>query len=349
MEQHPVPQPISSYQFRLVGDMTLRQFSQLAGGIVIALLIYSLPISSIFKWPLVFFFAFLGFAIAFLPLEDRPLDKWISAFFKSVYSPTQFVWKQQRKIPDFLKELPPKPVPKEAAVKLFPAAKAGLEEYLQTFTPAAVKTQVEKQETLALERIDALFKSVRLPSTLKARPKKKKAEPEESMPQMKIKPRKLVVPPVEQITLRPPLVSLSPKTPPPIPVVQPAVIPTPAPVTPKPTPTPPPPPPKKKVTVAAKLSTDLPIPTTPEKSNIITGMVLNPQGKIVENAILEIRNKDGLPVRALRTNQLGQFQIVTPLPNGTYEIEIDKEGFDFDIIKINLTGQIIKPIEIRSK
>jgi len=36
MEQHPIPQQISSYQFKLVGDMTLAQFGKAAGGIVIA-------------------------------------------------------------------------------------------------------------------------------------------------------------------------------------------------------------------------------------------------------------------------------------------------------------------------
>ena len=35
METHPVPQNISSYEFRLVGDMTLKQFLYLAGGILL--------------------------------------------------------------------------------------------------------------------------------------------------------------------------------------------------------------------------------------------------------------------------------------------------------------------------
>ena len=78
-------------------------------------------------------------------------------------------------------------------------------------------------------------------------------------------------------------------------------------------------------------------------------MVLDNQGKIVEKAIIEIRDAGGIPVRALRNNRLGQFQIVTPLPNGAYEIEIEKDPLEFDIIKLNLTGKIINPIEIRAK
>jgi hypothetical protein len=78
-------------------------------------------------------------------------------------------------------------------------------------------------------------------------------------------------------------------------------------------------------------------------------MVFDNQGKIVEGAILEIRNSQGIPVRALKTNRLGQFTIATPLENDTYEVETEKEGYQFDIIKIEAKGEIIPPIEIRAK
>ena len=70
---------------------------------------------------------------------------------------------------------------------------------------------------------------------------------------------------------------------------------------------------------------------------------------LVEGAILEIRNSQGIPVRALKTNKLGQFQIATSLDNDIYEIEVEKEGLSFDIIKIEAKGEIIAPIEIRAK
>ena len=92
MEQHAIPQQISSYQFRLVGDMTLKQFFQLAGGCLVSLLFYASSLPAIVKWPLIIFFALLGVALAFLPFEERPLEKWIVAFFKSIYSPTMFAW-----------------------------------------------------------------------------------------------------------------------------------------------------------------------------------------------------------------------------------------------------------------
>lgn len=96
MEQHPIPQNISSYQFRLVGDMTLKQFFQLAGGVLVGLIFYSLPLLAIIRWPLAILSVIIGIGLAFFPLEERPLEKWIFAFFKSIYSPTIFYWQKNK-------------------------------------------------------------------------------------------------------------------------------------------------------------------------------------------------------------------------------------------------------------
>lgn len=95
MEQHPIPQQISSYQFKLVGDMTLPQFLKAAGGIVLALMIMSSGLVFFIKWPLVAVFGLGGLALAFLPFEDRPLETWVISFVRSVYSPTIFLWKKR--------------------------------------------------------------------------------------------------------------------------------------------------------------------------------------------------------------------------------------------------------------
>ena len=98
MIEHPIPQNISSYQFHLVGDMTLKQFLELAGGVLLAWLIWSAALPAIIKWPLSIFAAISGFAMAFLPVEERPLDQWIIAFFTAIYRPTLFSWKKTKTI-----------------------------------------------------------------------------------------------------------------------------------------------------------------------------------------------------------------------------------------------------------
>ena len=94
MEQHAVPQDITGFKFKLVGDMTLKQFCELAAGAIIAYIFYASGLHPILKWPLVFIFGFLGFALAFLPIEERPLDVWLANFFKSIYQPTLYLWKK---------------------------------------------------------------------------------------------------------------------------------------------------------------------------------------------------------------------------------------------------------------
>ena len=92
--EHPIPQQISAYQFRLVGDMTIKQFFQVAAGALIALLIYSMAIPYYVKWPLVLISFLSGVAFAFFPLQDRPLATWILLFIKAIYSPTVYVWER---------------------------------------------------------------------------------------------------------------------------------------------------------------------------------------------------------------------------------------------------------------
>lgn len=82
MEQHAIPQQISSYEFKLVGDMTLKQFLKAAVGIVLAFLINASHLIFFLKWPLMIICAGGGLMLAFVPFQDRPLDVWIKSFLK---------------------------------------------------------------------------------------------------------------------------------------------------------------------------------------------------------------------------------------------------------------------------
>jgi len=257
MQQHPVPQPITSYEFRLVGDMTLKQFGKLASGIILALIVYGINPPGFIKWPLIILFAGISIAMAFLPFGGRPIDVWIIAFIKRIYSPTLYLWQTKNKNQNSI---------------------------LQNQTPAL--------------------------------PKEPKVEP-------KIESQ-TVNKPVEQ--------NVRPK--PVLPFI--------------------PPPPansaaNRRPKVEPRFLTNTLLPTPPTMPNIIVGYVHTPNKKIIDGAIIEIRDPQGIPVRALKTNQLGQFQTATPLSNGSYEIELEKEGYTFDIIKVNFEGKTIPPIEIISK
>jgi len=312
VQQHPVPQHIASYEFRLVGDMTLRQFAYLAGGVLAALFFYGLPLVGFIKWPLVLVSGFLGFAFAFMPIEERPLSTWLAAFIKAVFSPTLFVWqKKPKKLEIF------EPITFQPALLKTPAPppdKEQLGQYLKTLPVSQAKSPLDQKEEEFLKQIAALFPA--------SPPPTKPSKPAEFTPPIKEVPEIKKAKPVKRPHLKmpkPPIEAfILPKEP-------------------------------KKPAVEAKTSQELPIPIPPSGPNIISGMVFDKNGEIIEGAILEIRNSQGMPVRALKTNKLGQFVIATPLENDTYEIEVEKEGYNFDIIKIEAKGELIPPIEIKAK
>ena len=94
MEQHAIPQQISNYEFKLVGDMTLKQFLKAAAGIVLAFLINASGLIFFLKYPLMLICGGGGLMLAFVPFQDRPLETWIMSFLKSIYSPTIYTYKK---------------------------------------------------------------------------------------------------------------------------------------------------------------------------------------------------------------------------------------------------------------
>lgn len=316
MESHPIPQQISSYQFRLVGDMTLKQFFQIAGGALISIIIYSLPLLGIIKWPLVVFFALLGIALAFLPLEERPLERWIIAFFKSVYSPTLFSWKKTEKEFNFYQD--EASIPSEKI--LYPGGEAKLQEYLKKPSSGTFAGNLEKIESSFLSGLGNIFSS--------------------AIPAVKVGGPPLTVP--DQVPVKMSVVTNIPKL-----IVEETgskekgsqVIST--------TQVSPTSPGQEAVAQKqAQFSVDAAPPGPPTTPNTLTGQVVDQEKHIVEGAIMEIRDSMGRPVRALKSNKLGHFMVVTPLMSGKYEIITEKDGFTFEPLGFETTGTIIPPIAI---
>ena len=72
--------------------MILKQFFQLAGGILAAIIIYRFPLIGLLKWPLMGLSVLVGVLLAFVPINGRPFSQWVMAFIRAIYSPTEFHW-----------------------------------------------------------------------------------------------------------------------------------------------------------------------------------------------------------------------------------------------------------------
>ncbi len=342
-EQHPIPQQISSFQFHLVGDMTLQQFLQVAGGALVALLIYASPLPPYLKWPLILMSFGIGAALAFLPLEDRPLAVWVVSFFKSIYSPTIYSWEKMDTLPQYF-------APEEAMGAVTPIAETGVE--VSETTPAPPEeTKLEKKEEAFLSKIlhlSGLGSSLTSKATVVNQAPTSGSILEQPTTDQQATDKK---PPIKNDTLAVPgagAVSVEPtsteekketedKTPAPnepfsTSKVAPVIGTT-----------------SQGQSVQAKFSDDAAPPMPPTNPNTIVGQVVDPDGKIVEGAILEIKDAEGRPARALRSNKLGHFMIATQLINGKYEITIEKDGLEFEPLSFEAIGEIIPPIAIWAK
>ena len=325
-ESHPIPQQISSYQFRLVGDMTLKQFFQLAGGVLMSFLFYSTGLHPIIKWPLMILSVGLGAALAFLPFEERPLSQWMVAFFRSIYSPTLFNWiKSPANIKYFADTNKTTVVEKIIA----PQGEEAMKQYLTALPQqkTAPVAQLENQEKNILGKITSLFSSLA------------PTKPEPTITPIIPTPSPVTQPiaiPVNQpvsIPARPKIIveetMNQPQNTTNTPTLQAEI-----PVGPTTTPT---------------FSTEAAPPSGPMIPNTLSGQVLDMEGGIIEGAILEIRDIAGRPVRALRSNKLGHFTVVTALANGHYEIITEKNNYEFDPVAFEANGGMIPSILIRAK
>jgi hypothetical protein len=101
--------------------------------------------------------------------------------------------------------------------------------------------------------------------------------------------------------------------------------------------------------VAAQPAFGKMIPPKVSFPNVINGIVRDAGGLLLSGVVMIIKDEGDDPARALKSNKIGQFVTSTPLPNGTYHIELEKEGYNFDIVQVELKGEIMAPIEIRAR
>ncbi len=363
MEAHPVPQNVTSFQFKLVGDMTIKQFAYLASGIVVAyiLFIFLTPSAPIIAWPLIIMFSLTGAAFAFLPIGYRSLDYWLIAFLRAVYSPTKQTWSKNNKgygeeplfksrLTMFLSPVgqpspitnPPIPAlrpltsmqPNNTPPIFAPKAEIPFRTVPQPEPKEALPSQEELQKTVELakeaqnlqikiieneRKLNQIKEAAGQPQTINVDYSREIANVLANLQQLinqasEIKQR------LADIDTTQPTIPLQEQ-------------------------------PKERVKITVTTpqkpkQTQLMLTTFP---NVINGIVKDSENNYLEGVVVVIYDKEGLPVRALKTNKLGQFSGSTPLPNGVYTIELEKDNLVFDALQIELVGSVIPPLAIAAK
>lgn len=418
MENHPIPQDITSFQFRLIGNMTIKQFAYVGFGVVIGWFFYALPFPVFLTYPFALFSVITGFFLAFIPVEGRPFDSMIANFLRALFVPNQYIF-QKTDVP-VLQAFPVQKIAEKQKEQRPTISKDVLHTYLQQ-TPH-VQNALDQKET-AFFSIVAAFTPAVAPHTMPSYvpptvsvPQAPKAPPykvdlpeddhktqqdavqqdtvKETQPAPAIAPQvQTAVQPVQE-TEGQPVAHVAPATPgvetqlqealkqkqqleqqlqalqqqfatkqTPVPTVvaapAPAAIATPV-ASPVQTPVTTPPavpapaaviPPTQVKKIAKPVQKPASLPIMPDAPNLIIGVVKNPRGNILSNMLVEVKDQQGNPVRAFKTNAIGQFASATSLPNGIYTIEFeDPKGENtFDAIQLTAEGAIMQPLEIISQ
>lgn len=306
MDNHPIPQDVTGFQFKLIGNMTVKQFVYLASGIVFAWILLQLPVSILIKFPLCALSAIFGTGLAYFPISGRPMDLMIGNYIKALFRPTQFVYEKTGGQIYFPHKAPILGVQSIRQYgndfSLLPKDK--LKTYLESLD-VQPKNKVDERENNFLMSVSGLATNTPY--------------------QPSIAPNLGIPPPAPQPTP----ISFQPA-----PQVQPFV--------------------KPEMKIIKPLSRDfnknMGMPSVPDSPNLITGITKDARGNALPNILIEVKDKDGNPVRAFKTNELGRFASATPLLNGAYTMEFeDPKGQNkFEKMIINVTGQIILPIAVIS-
>ena len=365
MDNHPIPQDVTNFQFRLIGDMTLKQFGYIAGGVIFAWVMLASPLFFLFKLVFAGGCVLGAVILAFVPIDGRPSDVMVLHFIKALFNPTQFIYQKgsQQAAPPTQKMNTTTPAPQQkkdepeeekvkiqttpqiatAAVQsmqqqelpaIQPSAPVQIPpQPLQTETTpesmqreAILENQVTqlshelqeaKEQEKEITNTDAAAathqKVITLEQTLQELMQQK-----EDLEQKLIELQKALTQKNQQV--------YTPSVAEPVQETQHV----------------------RKIPKQMAASTGTPL--VPDVANLVTGVIKDPRGNVLPNILIEVKDKDGNPVRAFKTNQLGQFAAATPLTSGLYTISFEDPGGkqSFDSVEISADNQILLPLEIIS-
>lgn len=373
MEQHPIPQDVTGFQFKLIGSMTVKQFGYVALGAILAVIAYYTPAPQfwvlLLKFILVPIFGLSGVIIAFVPIEGRPIDIMATNFVHALVSPNQYIYvKKGRRFSftqtTYAKTTPDSTTPPKTANQVKAGAENKKQQQLRALLSGRysnVKNNLDKKELAYLSTIENASDTTIAPILQTTQDKKPLMPPSpiqathmqqqltmanqqegshekalllqkqiHDIHSQKEQVEQELLKLKNQLSTQKPAVTPAAPQPPaaPIPHLDVAHV----------------------RSIPQNMTKGAGFYHISDTPNVVVGIVKDARGNILPNILVEVKDKDGNPVRAFKTNPLGQFASATPLTNGVYAIELEdaKKQHAFDVIQINADGQIMLPIEVIS-
>ena len=163
MERHAVPQNIMEVEFKLFGALTVKQFAYLAASLMLALMIYFLPIPGALRFVLIIITVLLGIFLSLIKINGQYSSVWLTNFIVAMFTSQERVWKKTGIVPDVFHEEIKKTrdetlekVKKEGRIKASVAP-------LTKFEVKKDTTVADREEELRLKQIDSQMRGDALP------------------------------------------------------------------------------------------------------------------------------------------------------------------------------------------
>ncbi len=162
--KHPVPQNVMDVEFKVVGDLTVRQVMYLFGGGILTYVAFKSGLPAFWKWTFTIFSALLTLGVAFVPIQERGMDKWVISFVRAITAPSQRVWRKTYSPPSyFLADYAS--IIRNEIITLTPAkSRNKLNEFLGQIDNG--KTQYDSDEDERLKSIQYLYSTPAVSPTL---------------------------------------------------------------------------------------------------------------------------------------------------------------------------------------
>ena len=153
--KHPVPQNVMDVEFKVVWDLTVRQVMYLFFGGAFVFVFQRSGLPPFWRWILMVGSGFLSIAVAFVPVQERGLDRWIISFIRAMKSPAQMVWRKSYSPPAYFVSDYAQIIRNEI-ITLTPAkSRSKLDEYLDTIPTH--NSKFDKTENMRLSDITKLY------------------------------------------------------------------------------------------------------------------------------------------------------------------------------------------------
>lgn len=153
--KHPVPQNVMDVEFKVVGDLTVRQVMYLFIGGILIFIFFRSGLPSFWRWAFMIGTGGLSIAVAFVPIQERGMDRWMVSFVKALMAPTQRIWRKSYSPPAYyLSDYAQ--IIKNEIMTLTPAkSRNKLDEYLGQIQ--GNQSQLERDEIIKLQKIQNIY------------------------------------------------------------------------------------------------------------------------------------------------------------------------------------------------